>query len=74
MKNAMKLVQVYQNLDEIIHSSIKDNSVKPFMCNKLIDLRTEVHDSILDAVDDLTTNQQKDIFDKLEDIRNDRHE
>lgn len=74
MKNAMKLVQVYKNLDEIIHSSIKDNSVKPALCSKLIDLRTDVHDSLLDSVGNLTSNQQNDIFDKLEEISNNRHE
>tara|TARA_R110001592_G_scaffold107413_1_gene300670 strand:- start:269 stop:511 length:243 start_codon:yes stop_codon:yes gene_type:complete len=71
MKNAMNLVQIYQNIDEIIYSSVTDKSIKADYCMKLIDLRTEVHRNILDAVDDLTSNQQKDIFDKLNDIRND---
>lgn len=74
MKNAMKLVQVYKNLDEIIYSSIKDNSVKPALCSKLIDLRTDVHSSLLDSLEDLASNQQNDIFDKLDDISNNRHE
>ena len=71
MKNAMNLVQIYQNLDEVIDSSVTDESIKANYCSKLIDLRTEVHNAILDCVDGLTSNQQKDIFDKLDDIRND---
>ena len=71
MKNVMNLVQIYQNLNEVIDSSITDKAINKVFCNNIIDLRTGVHDAILDCVDSLTSNQQKDIFDKLNDIRND---
>jgi hypothetical protein len=71
MKLAMNLVQIYQNLNELIESSITDKAIDCSFCNNMLDLKMGVHDAILDCVDSLTSNQQKDIFDKLYDIRND---
>lgn len=65
----MNLVQIYKTLNELVESSIKDKTVTVKGVNTLLDLKSQVHDYVLDSIDGFTLLESNKIFDKLEDIR-----
>ena len=65
----MNLVQIYKTLNELVESSIKDKTVTAKAANALLDLKSQVHDYVLDSIDGFTLLESNKIFNKLEDIR-----
>ena len=69
MKTALNLVSVYKTVDSLINDSITDNTMTSKASNDLMNVRGDIHDCILDAVNNLTVEQSNEIFSKLADIR-----